>query len=234
MRKLFIIFVLLLLAASVQAQLDTREDVRLAVYQDCNLDSVGTNQATVAQVNNLIGRGYQVFGAHLYFEVVPYKKTDTFNLVNGQGYYDTVLNSDYVERPLLRCQKGFVETSSGTSIRQAVATVPNDDIVTVKAGEAPKYVLASHGMIEVYPVPTGTQAYLILYFEYQAHPPELTADTSSILIDESLRQPLVDWVNWHILDKVRRHADADRFKARLPRSLTQRQATRTTTEEVIQ
>lgn len=213
MKKLL---VLLLFAVGVQAGvLDDLESVRVAVFRKGHLVNVGTAQLTTAEVDSETNESYQLFGAHLEFQVVPYAKWDSITVVDGQWLY--ALNSDFVR--LLRVLKSWVN-ENGVTVTQVVPIGGQPDVVKTSAGEAPKYAWASEGMLEIYPVPTGEQAYLTLYISYQAHPPALTEDASSILIKEGLKSMLVDHVLWKVLEKIGRFEDARLARNRLPASLT--------------
>lgn len=213
MKKLL---VLVLFAAGVQAGvLDDLESVRAAVFRKGHLANIGTAQLTTAEVDSQINEANQLFGAHREFQVVPYAKWDSITVVEDQWLY--ALNSDFVQ--LLRVLKSWVN-EDGVTVTQVVPIGGQMDVVKTTAGEAPKYAWASEGMLEIYPVPTGEQAYLTLYISYQAHPPPLTMDTSSILIKQSLRSMLVDYVLWKVLEKIGSFGRAQLARNRLPASLT--------------
>lgn len=219
------IYLLLLLPGLCSAQfLETKGSVRASVFRQAELTELGTSQMTIAMVDSQIQESYGLFGCHTKFDVVPLAYWDTFSAVAGQGLYDAVLNSDFVEGGLIRCKKELLDGPSASLVQQVVPIGPNQDMVTVKPGEAPKYVWASSGIFEVYPVPTGEQSYLKFYFQYQAQPPALTSDTSSILIKPSLRAMLVDHICLRISEKLEWYDKAAAFRSRLPSSLTQRTA----------
>jgi hypothetical protein len=229
MRKLLLL--LLLPVMCLGEVLDDQEAVRNAVLRRMHVSSNGTAQMTTAQVNSQIEESHQLFGSHLEFDVVPFSKGDTVSVVDGQWFYDTVVNSDFVEGGLLWCVQSEVDIH-GDEIIGFVPTRAIEDVVAPVAGDAPRFVWCSEGVFGVYPVPALDKAYLTFYFQYQAHPPELTSDTSSILIKKALRSMLVDHVCWILEEKRDRMLKAQLFKARLPRSITEQIAKKTTTEEI--
>ena len=230
LRRLSIVLLLLPVICGAEV-LDDQEAVRNAVFRRMHVSSNGTAQVTTDDANSQIDESHQLFGSHLEFDVVPYANWDTVSVIDGQWYYDTVVNSDFVEGGFLYCLQSEVDIH-GNEIIGIVPTRPIQDVVVAVAGDAPRFVWCSEGVFGVYPVPALKQAYLTFYFQYQAHPPELTTDTSSILIKKALRSMLVDHVCWILEEKRDRMLKAQLFKARLPRSITEQIAKKTTTEEI--
>ena len=222
-KKLLVLLLLPVICGA--AVLDDREDIRNAAFRRMHISSDGTDQVTTADANSQIDESHELFGSHLEFHVVPYAKWDTVSVIDGQWFYDTVVNSDMVEGGLLYCVQSCVD-KDGKTVIERVPTRPMGQLLLSDAGDAPKYVWCSEGVFGVYPVPALEQVYLTFYFQYQAHPPELTTDTSSILIKKALRSMLVDHVCWLLEEKRGNLLKAQMFKARLPKSITE--------EEVIQ
>lgn len=229
MRKLLC---LLFLVSVVQAEvLDDLESNRVSIARRLHMETVGTAQFTAANIDSQYNESRQYVSALTELYPVPYMKIDTIPLVAGQDKY--ALPSDFAEGGLKYCQRRHISVDGGKPINIYMPVVPLEDVVTPEEGATPSQVFAiGGGVLGVHPVPSSDFKYDSLTIWYQALPPALTLDTSSVLVVAKHREMMVLHACWEIALSTNQYAKAREFEKMYKKERST--ATRTTTEQVLQ
>jgi len=200
------ILVVLLVAGGLQAGvLDDLESVRASATRRMHTEGIGTAQYTAAEVDSQVNESIHYIATKVDLDPAPYLKVDSIPLVKGQGLY--TLESDYVEGGLKYCKR-HTPTTTG-AIEVFVPVVVLADVVTPIEGAAPSQVFDKGGVLGVHPIPDN---YDTLIIWYQALPPAMCSDTSSILIIPKYREMMLLHVCWQIAVTLSEDVDAARFE----------------------
>jgi hypothetical protein len=184
-------------------------DMRWEVLSQCHISTAGSDQSPAAAVDTIMYRGFKQVSADF-----PTTENDTtINL--SHGIFKYALPSDFLSLPdkgtILWCL--IFRNAPSDTVTYPLPTLPNkivypvtmggDNAVLPASGRAPGYVWVSNDSLCVWPIAVGGDDSLMVGYRAYA--------TSIGDIATGYREHLVKWSCAHVLWKVGRYAEGDKY-----------------------